>query len=62
MNQKAMFQDVSPAELRAVEGGLSLSGLVNALKSVGNYFLDKVVPLVPAILGRFFGGGPIRPL
>jgi hypothetical protein len=42
MDRKMMFHDVSPAELRSVEGGLSWSGIWDGIKSAASWVGDHV--------------------
>jgi hypothetical protein len=37
MEPKVMFHDVSPTESRSVDGGLSLSGILDAISSAIQY-------------------------
>jgi hypothetical protein len=52
MDQKFMFQDVSPAELRMVEGGF-LKSLVNGIKAVAGAVGDAISTVADYAWGAF---------
>jgi hypothetical protein len=54
MDQKMMFQDVSPAELRTVEGGGILSWLEGAASWVGDHVWGALKDMA-GIPGAIFG-------